>query len=298
MAHKVLRQQRNRKGSLSRCFLLACVLLATPPLVCAEILQNLHYLYDNAGNVTRIGDQITLPNTQTLTYDDLDRLDVATGNYGIFDFNYDAIGNLVVNPQLGAGINTYAYRPDGVRPHAVCAIGAPGVACPSIDPPYDYDANGNLVKGDGRTYTWNMENKPTSMTSGAAPSSGLVAAYGFNEGTGTTVADTSGTNTPATLTNVAWTTQGKYGAGLTFNGTNSYGMIPPPTTALRLTNAVTVEAWIKPAALPAGWGDLVTRQFSTASNGVNWGLVTHGTTVEFWGGNTDFVSGGALTVGQ
>ena len=164
MAQTALRQERSRRGFFSRYLLVVCTLLTTPPLVFAEILQNMHYVYDEAGNVTRIGDQITLPNTQTLTYDDLDRLDVATGNYGIFDYNYDAIGNLAVNPQLGGGSTTYAYRSDGVRPHAVCAIGVPGAVCPSTNPPYDYDANGNLVNGGGRSYIWNLENKPTSIS--------------------------------------------------------------------------------------------------------------------------------------
>ena len=293
MAQHTVTGKRGCQGFLSRCVLVAYALLNTPPLVCAEILQNMHYVYDNVGNVTSIGDQITLPNTQTLTYDDLDRLDVATGNYGIFDFNYDAIGNVVVNPQLGPN-TTYAYRSDGVRPHAVCATGAPGVACPPTNPPYDYDANGNLVTGNGRSYTWNIENKPTSIMTGATSSSGLVAAYGFNEGTGTTAADNSGTSSAATLTNVTWAAPGKYGTGLTFNGTSSYGQIPPPATPLRLTNAMTVEVWMNAATLPTGWHTLMSRQFGTGVQD-SWGLFTRGTNLEFYTNSTTFIAAPVTT---
>ena len=57
------------------------------------------------------------------------------------------------------------------------------------------------------------DRRPTS-----APT-GLVAAYGFDEGTGTTTADSSGNGNTGTLTNATWTTAGKFGKALSFNGT-------------------------------------------------------------------------------
>src|SRR5574337_1444642 len=108
MVQQPLRQKKIRRDSVSRSVLVAVALLTTPTLVCAEILQNLHYGYDNAGNVTRIGDQITLPNTQTLTYDDLDRLLTANGPYGTggapdtITYTYNEIGNILTNSQLTA----------------------------------------------------------------------------------------------------------------------------------------------------------------------------------------------------
>lgn len=50
---------------------------------------------------------------------------------------------------------------------------------------------------------------------------GLVAAYSFEEGSGTITADVSGNNQTATVVGATWTT-GKYGNGLSFNGTNQY----------------------------------------------------------------------------
>ncbi len=60
------------------------------------------------------------------------------------------------------------------------------------------------------------------MTS-AAPS-GLVAAYGFDEGSGTTTADRSGNANTGTVSNTTWAgaSAGKFGNALSFNGTNAW----------------------------------------------------------------------------
>ncbi len=63
-----------------------------------------------------------------------------------------------------------------------------------------------------------------------AANPGLVAAYSFDEGTGTTVLDRSGNvNTGTIQGTVAWTTQGKSGGALTFNGTNTRVSVPAST---------------------------------------------------------------------
>lgn len=166
MAQHTMRRKRSRRGFLSHCFLVASAFLATPPLVSAEILQNLHYGYDDAGNVTRIGDQITLPNTQTLTYDDLDRMLTADGPYGVggtnstFTYAYNEIGNMTVNPQVGA----YTYPPSGptaVRPHTATVAGPY---------PITYDNNGNVLTMTdptgffGYNATYNTDNRLSSVT--------------------------------------------------------------------------------------------------------------------------------------
>jgi RHS repeat-associated protein len=133
----------------------------------ADVLQHFNYSYDDANNVIGITDNVTPANTQTLTYDNQDRLDSATGSYGFYDYAYDAIGNMTVNPQLGASNQAYAYRTDGIRPHAVCITGAIGVTCPATSQPYQYDANGNLTSGSGRVYDWSEENKPTCIATAA-----------------------------------------------------------------------------------------------------------------------------------
>ena len=77
---------------------------------------------------------------------------------------------------------------------------------------------------------------------------GLVAAYGFNEGSGATVIDASGNGNNGTITNATWTTAGKYGSALSFNGTNSWVTIND-SPSLDLTNGMTLEAWVSSKSL-------------------------------------------------
>jgi hypothetical protein len=53
-----------------------------------------------------------------------------------------------------------------------------------------------------------------------APSSGLVGAWTFEEGAGTTTADISGNGHDALLSGASWTTNGRYGNALLFDGIN------------------------------------------------------------------------------
>jgi len=94
-----------------------------------------------------------------------------------------------------------------------------------------------------------------SATTPSAPS-GLVAAYGFNEGTGTTVTDASGNGNNGTISSAAWTTSGKYGNALGFNGTSALVTINNATT-LQLSTAMTLEAWVNPSTVSSAWRDVI-----------------------------------------
>ena len=69
----------------------------------------------------------------------------------------------------------------------------------------------------------NIENPGASRTitvSGGGGATGLVAAYAFDEGTGTAVADTSGRGNNGTISGATWVA-GRNGSGLSFNGTSA-----------------------------------------------------------------------------
>jgi len=86
---------------------------------------------------------------------------------------------------------------------------------------------------------------------------GLVAAYGFNEGSGSSVADLSGNSNEGTLTSgVSWATQGKFGNALVFNGSGGRVDIAD-AASLRLTGTMTLEAWVKPATVSSSWRDVI-----------------------------------------
>src|SRR5882762_4851371 len=87
---------------------------------------------------------------------------------------------------------------------------------------------------------------------------GLVAAYAFNEGSGTTVADISGNNNNGTITAATWTTAGKFGNALVFNGTSARVTVPN-AASLQLTTGMTLEAWVFPTATPTNWRAIVDK---------------------------------------
>lgn len=96
-------------------------------------------------------------------------------------------------------------------------------------------------------------------TSGGGGPSGLVAAWGFEEGSGSTVADGSGNANNGTISGASWTTAGKYGNALNFDGTNdSVGVAD--SNSLDLTTAMTLSAWVKPDAISGKWQDLIFKE--------------------------------------
>jgi hypothetical protein len=89
---------------------------------------------------------------------------------------------------------------------------------------------------------------------------GLMAAYSFDEGTGTTVADASGNSNSGTLSGAAWTTQGRFGNALSFNGSNS-SVVVANSASLGLTTGMTLEAWVFPTT-NSGWRTVLMKQES------------------------------------
>jgi hypothetical protein len=91
------------------------------------------------------------------------------------------------------------------------------------------------------------------------PPPGPVAAYSFNQGTGTTVSDSSGRNNNGTLAGAAWATAGRYGAALTFNGSNARVDVPD-SASLDLTTGMTLEAWVRPTTTNASWRTVLLKE--------------------------------------
>ena len=89
--------------------------------------------------------------------------------------------------------------------------------------------------------------------------SGLVAAYSFNEGSGTTVSDSSGNGNNGTISGATWTTSGKYGSALSFNGRSSRVIIND-SASLHLSSGMTLEAWVSSTSVPASWEDVIYKQ--------------------------------------
>ncbi len=121
--------------------------------------------------------------------------------------------------------------------------------------------SGSIIGSTGLTVT--------SSGSGGLPS-GLVGYWTFNEGSGTTAADSSGNGYTATLVNgVTWTT-GKVGGAISANGVNQYVNIP--AVNLSATSAVTIAAWVNRTYSTAGGHVLLEATTNYNSSTTGFGL--------------------------
>src|SRR5581483_2755498 len=115
-----------------------------------------------------------------------------------------------------------------------------------------------------------QESAPSNQVSAKITAvSGLVAAYNFDEGTGTLVHDLSGNGNNGTIQNAKWSKGGKYGGALSFNGSNSWVTIAN-SASLHLTTGVTLEAWIDPASI-SGWRVIMDKE-RIAASGLSYAL--------------------------
>jgi chitodextrinase len=99
------------------------------------------------------------------------------------------------------------------------------------------------------------DSAPLTVTVSNTQIAGLVAAYSFDEGAGSTASDSSGQGNAATLQNgVAWVA-GQHGKAVSFDGVNDYITIPNSASTNISGNALTLSMWINPQ--PAASGDSV-----------------------------------------
>jgi hypothetical protein len=132
--------------------------------------------------------------------------------------------------------------------------------------------------------------------------SGLVAAYGFDEGAGTVANDASGFGNNGTVTGATWSSSGKYGGALSFTGKLGSWVTVNDNPSLDLTTGMTLEAWIKPSSLSSpdnGWVSAVSKEHTNSINDIAYALYAAqgtgtGPSAHILAGSTDYgTSGGA-----
>jgi RHS repeat-associated protein len=122
-------------------------------------IQDLTYKYDVVANVTSIHDAVNpagpaSDSLQNITYDDLHRLKSYARDGQTNLFNYDPIGNITLNQEMGPG--SYTYNQQGVQPHAVTSANG------NV---YGYDAAGNMIWRNGLNLAYDEENRLRQVNS-------------------------------------------------------------------------------------------------------------------------------------
>ncbi|MDP4263600.1 MAG: DUF4082 domain-containing protein [Bacteroidota bacterium] len=192
------------------------------------------------------------------------------------------------------------------------AIGAEDVAAP-------YSISWSSFTVANGTYTLTARARDaagnTTVSAGVvitvSNSSNLIVALPLNEGTGTATADFSGNNHNGTLSGATWTT-GKYGQGVSLNGTSNYINIPDHTDfTLDPAQSYTWSGWVKNTSFKEWscvWSQTVDGNnffyfYAHTSTDPDGGPVTNGVSVYWWtSGGTNKIgahsSDNVLTLGQ
>lgn len=110
--------------------------------------------------------------------------------------------------------------------------------------------------------------------------------YGFEAGSGTAVADSSSNNTPATATAPTWTTNGRFGNGITFNGSTTRVR---SNAEITLNAAFTLEAYVL---------NPTNQDYETVLTvGTNRDVYLNNGVLNLWTGSANLAFGPALAAG-
>ncbi|MGO0309660.1 hypothetical protein ACTL6P_24290 [Endozoicomonas acroporae] len=89
---------------------------------------------------------------ETFDYDGLNRLTHSMVGERTERYAYDGLGNITSK----TGVGTYTYGQNGAGIHAVTHTSIGDIS-------YQYDANGNMISGDGRTLEYSTFDKPVRI---------------------------------------------------------------------------------------------------------------------------------------
>ena len=125
-------------------------------------IQSLTFGYNPDDDITGITDNLVSGNSQTLGYDNLNRLNTGSGAYGSLSYGYDADGNRNTQTVNGT-VTSYTY---GTGNNRLTKLNATG---------WSYVADGNTTKDGTYTYAYDDANRLASVTK-----TGLTASYSYN----------------------------------------------------------------------------------------------------------------------
>lgn len=118
-----------------------------------------------------------------------------------------------------------------------------------------------------------------------------LALWTLDEGDGTVVSDLSGNENHGDIVDAEWV-DGMAGAALFFDGESSQVIVPDSATLHPETGDITIEAWIKVASDPLGWGPGTSAAGAIVYKGSAYQWAVHGELsgtlwLGIWGGRLE-----------
>jgi hypothetical protein len=153
-------------------------------------------------------------------------------------------GGVTWHRATGRNTWTYTWNPSAIGPTTILARAG--------------DDSGNLQS--------NSSAIPVTVAPQPTSTAGLVGAWSFNAGSGTTAADSSGNGGNGTISGPTWTS-GFFGGGLLFDGVNDLVSVND-SNPLDLTSGMTLEAWVRPTAA-GSWRNVIMKE---GTNGLAYAL--------------------------
>ncbi len=148
-----------------------------------SLVRQVEYAYDHFLNLSKQRKNVAgVQSEELFTHDDLQRLRSASRSWGTTpppgysagytesdSYTYDDLGNLLSKSDYGT-VYAYGTSTRGTRnagPHAVHSVTkAPSAGGGTVE--FSYDANGNLLSGDGRRIDFDLMDRPVRVCSGTA----------------------------------------------------------------------------------------------------------------------------------
>jgi hypothetical protein len=119
------------------------------------------------------------------------------------------------------------------------------------------------------------------------PNQGPIAAWSFDEGTGSTAEDLTGDEHEGTIEGAEWA-RGKYGDALKFDGEGDVVKVPN-SPEFDLTEAFTLEAWVRPESESNEWAPILAKEMGggEAAHELAWWLYEGGSSSNVPAGGTE-----------
>jgi len=128
-----------------------------------------------------------------------------------------------------------------------------------------------MIYNYARTQKQVLQDMNAGHPSVGSPVGSYAAYWKFDEGYGNTIHDVSVNANTGTIHGASWTNDGKFGKALSFGGNSSYVDVGNNASLLNITNAITIEAWIKPMAFNTSM-DIVNNDYQSSVTGYEFGV--------------------------